>query len=74
MNNIKRVNISNFNEQQKTNYIKNLLYNNDINDVLKYDEFKNVNINLVTILDKKNILIDLRIKKLVTILIILLKM
>ena len=33
-------------------------YNNDfINDILKYDEFKNVNINFISILDKKNILI-----------------
>ena len=48
MNNIKRVNISNFNEQQKTNYIKNLLYNNDINDVLsiilEYENKKFMNV------------------------------
>lgn len=50
MNNIKRVNISNFNEQQKTNYIKNLLYNNDINDVLSIIlEYENKKLEIISI-------------------------
>ena len=50
MNNIKRVNISNFNEQQKTNYIKNLLYNNDINDVLSVIlEYENKKLEIISI-------------------------
>ena len=50
MNNIKRVNISNFNEQQKTNYVKNLLYNNDINDVLSIIlEYENKKLEIISI-------------------------
>ena len=50
MGNIKRVNISHFNEQQKTNYIKNLLYNNDINDVLSVIlEYENKKLEIISI-------------------------